>query len=264
MSADRLTGDDAPEAFAHVFGDLAGLRLREPEAVIEAPCTTCGQTMRVVERLAGAAVCQPCEHAADAARERAGMLLAAIGTLPGTLRDAEFNRTAHKRVHGSVEDVQRAIVAADEGRSLTLEGPPKAGKSSLAAALARRVWEASLREDRGLLSMRRILWCNAFRLGMARALHPLGTGEAPEVLAALAAPTLVIDDFGQEPRVEGSPLAQIIFERFEQGRATWITTGLDRRAVANRYGGMALRRVFEDVEVVKLHAPKGEGGNHGR
>jgi DNA replication protein DnaC len=143
--------------------------------------------------------------------------------------------------------------AADGSRSAVLVGPPGSGKTSLAVAMFRAVIERAADEQVHLLSHRAT---SAHALAKARAFHPLGEGEAPAVLAALEADLLLLDELGGEDSRYASAVTEVIYERHAQMRPTWITTGVDPKSVANRYGGGIARRVFEDATLLQLGGRK--------
>lgn len=127
-------------------------------------------------------------------------------------------------------------------------GPPGAGKTSLAAAMFRADVLAQT-ESRKLHGYR---WISSHKLAKARAGQPLGEGEAPLVEAALEAAVLVLDELGAEDPRYASAVAEVLYERHEQARRTWVTTGAGPKEIANRYGGGISRRVFEDAVVFRL------------
>ena len=76
--------------------------------------------------------------------------------------------------------------------------------------------------------------------------------EAPLVESCFAATLLVIDELGGEDPRYASAVAEVLFERHEQARPTWVTTGVGPTEIASRYGGGIARRVFEDAAVFRL------------
>lgn len=120
---------------------------------------------------------------------------------------------------------------------LVLEGPSGSGKTSLACALL-RAWEARY-------PRRRAVFVPAWKLGVARAQHGLGHGEAPEVEVAFTAGLCVIDDLGSERNTAMNAVPDVIFARALEGRPTWVTTWMTPEAVTQRYGDGIARRLFE-------------------
>jgi serine/threonine protein kinase len=47
----------------------------------------------------------------------------------------------------------------------------------------------------------------------------------------------------------------LIFERHAQDKPLWVTTGLTRPQLAERYGAGIVRRIFERARIVALGAP---------
>jgi hypothetical protein len=131
---------------------------------------------------------------------------------------------------------------------LVLEGPSGSGKTSLACALL-RAWEA--RHPR-----RRAIFAPAWKLGVARAQHGLGQGEAPEVELALTAGLCVIDDLGSERNTAMNAVPDVLFARALEGRPTWVTTWMTPEAVTQRYGDGIARRLFEAGRAVVIACGK--------
>ena len=111
------------------------------------------------------------------------------------------------------------------------------GKTSLACALL-RAWEARYPRRRAVL-------VPAWKLGVARAQHGVGQGEAPEVEHAFTAGLCVIDDLGSERNTAMNAVPDVIFARALEGRPTWVTTWMTPEAVTQRYGDGIARRLFE-------------------
>lgn len=127
-------------------------------------------------------------------------------------------------------------------------GPPGAGKTSLAAAMYRCCVEGAI--ERSWLAGFR--WVSSHKLAKARAGQPLGEGEAPLVQSCMDATLLVLDELGGEDPRYASAVGEVLFERHEQARPTWVTTGVGSKEIATRYGGGIARRVFEDAAVFRL------------
>ncbi len=127
-------------------------------------------------------------------------------------------------------------------------GPPGAGKSSLAAAMFRLVAKSET-DHRRIHGYR---WVSSHQLAKARAGHSLGDGESPLVESALKATLLVLDELGGEDPRYASAVAEVLYERHEQARTTWVTTGVGSKEIASRYGGGIARRVFEGAAVFRL------------
>lgn len=122
-------------------------------------------------------------------------------------------------------------------------GATGTGKTSLAVAAVR---------ERVKLTGEHWTVLLAFRLGLARLQHRAGTGEAALIEQALSADCLLLDDVGQESMTAINPISDIINERDAQRLTTWITTGLLREQVGERYNGGVARRMFERSHVVRL------------
>ncbi len=127
-------------------------------------------------------------------------------------------------------------------------GPPGAGKTSLAAAMFRLVSQA----ETDLRRLNGHRWVSSHKLAKARAGQPLGEGEAPIVEMCMNASVLVLDELGGEDPRYASAVAEVLFERHEQAKPTWVTTGVGSKEIATRYGGGIARRVFEGAAVFRL------------
>lgn len=148
------------------------------------------------------------------------------------------------------ETLTRARNALHGARAVFL-GLPGSGKTSLAVAM----FFARLEADRPpavLAPAARHMFASAHALAKARAMHPLGDGEAPLVAAALRAPLLVLDELGGEDQRHGTAVAEVIYERHAAGLPTWVTTGAEPKEIAQRYGGGIARRIFEHAAVFRL------------
>jgi hypothetical protein len=126
-----------------------------------------------------------------------------------------------------------------------LMGASRAGKTSVAVAMLRR-WASD--------AARPAAFVHAYRLGVARILHPAGHGEPELVELAMRAPLVLIDDLGGERDHAVSALPDVLVERHAENRPTWITTGLTREQLVKRYGQGIVSRVFERATVIHVGA----------
>jgi DNA replication protein DnaC len=157
--------------------------------------------------------------------------------------DAPELRERIARSHAIAE-----AVAALSSPALLLVGPSGSGKTSLACALL-RAWEARNACRRGVFAA-------AWKLGVARAQHGLGQGEAPEVERAMAAALLVLDDVGSERNTATNAVPDVIFARALAGMPTWVTTWMTPDVVSQRYGDGIARRLFEAGRVTVIACGK--------
>lgn len=127
-------------------------------------------------------------------------------------------------------------------------GPPGAGKTSLAAAMYR----VAVAGETSTGALSRYRWVSAHKLAKARSQQPMGEGESPLVEACINASLLVLDELGAEDLRYASAVAEVLFERHDQARPTWVTTGVGPQEIAKRYGGGIARRVFEGAVVFRL------------
>ena len=128
-------------------------------------------------------------------------------------------------------------------RKLVFVGGAGAGKTSLAVACLRR-WAAEFGRGASFF--------HAYALGVARIQHPAGQGEADLAAHAMRCRLALIDDLGSERSIAGCAVPDVIFERHAEDRPLWVTTGLTRPQLVQRYGDGIVRRVFEHARVIEL------------
>lgn len=126
-----------------------------------------------------------------------------------------------------------------------LSGPTGAGKSTAAAVALREVllggWSGT------------VGWHSARELAHAARMWPLGEGEAPLLSRARRVGLLVIDDLGLER--DPLDLIDILHDRYDGMRPTWVTTGLSVAGLEARYGDAVVRRLTEGAAVVVVGRP---------
>ena len=198
------------------------------------PCPECGkpQQLRQVRyeatggsRYEQEAYCPPCDLCAD---------------IPASFRWARFGLPelpARVKRQGAIAEAQGAV----RTRRVVLVGPAGHGKTSLLAAMCRARAEVAAQRNCFVL---------ACRLGLARAQHGLGEGEAALVHRAIHAPILMLDDLGNEKNTQQNAVPDVLFERHAEGRPTWLTTAMSREAMAERYGDGLARRVYEGAKII--------------
>jgi hypothetical protein len=129
-------------------------------------------------------------------------------------------------------------------------GISRAGKTSLAVAMLRQ-WVASSGRCGAFLA--------AYRLGIARLQHPAGHGEPELVEIAMRTPLVLLDDLGSERDHVMNAIPDVLFERHAQNLPTWVTTGLTRDQLVQRYGLGVVARVFERAKVIRLASKESTG-----
>jgi len=152
-----------------------------------------------------------------------------------------------KRVKGSSELLTRAITAPPLA-DVVLLGDTGAGKTSLVVAML-HAWCAA-----DLERLDEVRFVTGWQLSAARGRQPLGQGEAPDVLEAMHAPLLVLDDLGSERDDRHNGISDTIMFRHAEGLPTWVTTGFDAAECVSRYGSGVTRRLFEGSRLVRLGA----------
>lgn len=166
---------------------------------------------------------------------------AAYDSVPASYRWADPSAPDAKKLLGArcKLDVKLAGESLNAPRIVFL-GPAGTGKTSLAVYMMLR------RAATGT----RALYVPAHRLALARLQHRAGDGEPRLVEQAMAVDLLLLDDVGTERPNQTNAVPDVIIERHAEGRATWITTGLDDAALARHYGDNVARRVREGAVVI--------------
>ena len=167
-----------------------------------------------------------------------------VRALPAAYRGARF---------GSPELAARVGAAAAQGLADTIWRCPRlvfmgnagAGKTTLAVACLRR-WSAE--------AGRAGSFFHAYGLGIARIQHAAGNGEPEIVDRAMKCPLALLDDLGAESTTATSAVPDVILVRHAEERPLWVTTGLTRAQIAQRYGAGIVRRIFERARVIELTA----------
>jgi hypothetical protein len=189
--------------------------------------------------------------AAPTANERRhDMLMALARTIPpayawARLSAPELEARVHPRA--AITDTLPVLGAS----RLCLMGASRAGKTSLAVALLRR---------RVAASPIRAAFFAAHRIGLARIQHAAGHGEPEIVDRAMTVPLALLDDVGSERDTATNPLPDTVFERHAANLGTWVTTGLTREQLLQRYGSGFVTRLFDRAKVIRLTAKDPEGG----
>jgi len=129
-----------------------------------------------------------------------------------------------------------------EARTVLFWGATGSGKSTLAGAGV----DAWVRRRGG----GHVVWTRALNLAAASRYHALGQGEPRAILAACRADLLVVDELGPNQRsAQWDDVANVVFDRYENGRPTWFTTWMTKRKFEGEYGDGFARRVFEGTVI---------------
>lgn len=212
--------------------------------VIWVPCAKCGQ-----EVLPSAADgCWACKQAAQG--DKGQEALYARARFPETYRwatpsHAAISEMAHRFGVTGPDAGTRLIQRCVRGpeRIVTLTGPTRCGKTSLAAAaLQDRIAEG--------------LFVESAELGAAASSHGFGSGDAPLVTRSLRTRLLVLDEL----QVHAVPsqrdaVWRVVHQRHRAGRLTVITTGVPRPLLVEAYGEGFEGRVF--MEALQLDCGTG-------
>lgn len=182
--------------------------------------------------------CWDCSNANRAEVEQAEAVSRSLATFPDRYEWAKVDAPE------LAKRVKAANLRAEIGRVMASDrvlfaGPSGAGKTSLAVACLRT-------------RVPRCRYVSALRLGTARIQHAAGDGEAELVERCMATPLLLIDEIGGEQKTATSAVRDVVFERYERGLPTWVTTGFSSKQLAEMYGEGMLRRLVEGAVVVKL------------
>lgn len=123
-------------------------------------------------------------------------------------------------------------------------GPTGIGKTTACAVLVRLLLAAWVRDGgEGGARAAGASWWRADDLEQARREHPLGRGDAPELIDAAAAELLVLDDAGQDRDVQA--VSQVLTARGDRGLPTIVTSGRTRAELTEHYGAAIVRRMVE-------------------
>jgi DNA replication protein DnaC len=206
-----------------------------------------------------------CSTCADRRRrtEEHARLAAALEAIPAKHERAAFGSDELARFVRS-DRAEALAERSAEQMLVTMYGRSGAGKSSLAAAMVRRVVERAA--EGHAWARRRVVgvrWIPAWALGEARSQHALGADEAPLVVAAMNATLLVLDDLGKEAPRKRDGVVHVLHARWSKDLPTYVTTELDAEAVARSYssdetnGEHLARRLFSPPAVaIRVEVPR--------
>lgn len=164
-----------------------------------------------------------------------------LGTLPAGYRWSSFLEPVLAQRVALPSAIVRARSSIDEKR-VVLTGPAGCGKTSLGVAMLRQRFESH-----GFAR-----FVHAYRLANARIQSKAGTGEAPEIEAALCQGLVLIDDVGNERNFAMNALPDVIFERHADDLPTWYTTAFSPSQIAAKYGDGIARRMFEHATIIRV------------
>ena len=168
---------------------------------------------------------------------------ASMRSVPSAFMDCTFDdiETLSRRVKRprAIELAERKMTTAGG----LLFGHSGAGKTSLAVAVYRRF------ADQGCG-----LFVSAYALAKARAITPLGKGEADVINRAISAHFVVIDDLGSEVAFHNSAIQEVIYERHAAGKGTLVTTWLSSKELSDKYGDGIARRIVDRLPAVSCDA----------
>lgn len=190
-------------------------------------------------------------HLDDRADERAaehrlamrrGEALAVRDRVPAFVRHARPQELAARVKHPHLLEVARTWRWG--AGNVLFAGPTDIGKSTAAALLFRALLARAVTTGGREWDMAKSMqWFGAERLAAARREQRMGAGEAPDVLAAIHARLLVLDDAGWDR----DPLAvsEVTDARYEFGHPTIITTGKSKTQLIEHYGEAVVRRMLD-------------------
>jgi hypothetical protein len=198
----------------------------------------------------------------DGPVERRAEAVRILERLPDFLRPRDASELTRRVTDVRLLDRSRAWRVGDRG--LVFAGPTGIGKSSAAAHLFRRLLGVGWRSGGAAWEFARGLrWFSAAKLSQARREHPLGHGEAPELVRATWATLLFVDDAGWDRDPLG--FSEVMAARYERGVPTVVTTGLTLDELERHYEAPVTRRITESgggaATLVDCFAPaSGTGG----
>lgn len=263
MSNDDEKKPKPANDFEQYFADLADRAKQREDHLAKCsavPCPVCGRyecrgcNVVYLRDEHDHELCGPCR----AKSFRRAWTSPALASIPSAFAAASLDAAWLIELVGA-----RAIALARGSLSaprVAFVGDAGSGKTSLAIAMFRaavmadappppRDWAPGMSRDERFGSKH--LYVSAFALAKARGQAPMGR-EVPLIERALAAPLVLIDELGGEDPRYASAVTEVIYERHAEGRATWITMGVDAERIAQRYGGGIARKALEEAVEVKL------------
>lgn len=133
--------------------------------------------------------------------------------------------------------LDEAITSLKAAENAALIGPTGCGKTSLAVAMAK-------------LRGTNVLFIPADKLARAPSQQQLGT-EHPLVTRAREVGLLLLDDLGCEEMSSLSPVREVLNERHNEERRTWVTSGLGYTEIGARYGINIARRIASESLIIR-------------
>jgi hypothetical protein len=190
-------------------------------ATVNRACADCGAP------IPAGVICDPCM----VTRSRVRKLKDALESVPDRFEDASFRSPKFPARVRNQQAIGQARSLRHMG-SLVFVGPSGTGKTTLAVATLRDRLEHSPDE--------RCLFASSIHVSRDQGL----------VVRAMGCRLLLLDDLGSERSLPSNPVPDIIFDRHQANRCTWVTTWMTALQMADRYGGGVARRIFEHAAVI--------------
>lgn len=128
--------------------------------------------------------------------------------------------------------------------NLLLLGTTGSGKSTACAMLFRALLANGVRHGGEAWERARFMaWFRADDLAEAKREHPLGKGEAPDLMRASRARLLVLDDAGWDR--DPTACSVVLAARYESALPTILTSGKTEPELIAHYGAAVVRRMTE-------------------
>ncbi len=178
-----------------------------------------------------------------------GKALRSLPDMPHAVLGPSLRRSVDVRLMAGVQGW-----SASSGEGLALLGTSGAGKTTLAVALARhRLNVAKTAAEVKIASS--IRFASALELQLERdRLQLSATDDGPLMRGALKSALLILDEVGfeHEPRAGIAPVVFTLMQaRYNSGKPTIVTSGLNEKELATRYGDATKRRMCERARVVE-------------
>lgn len=230
-----------PEELQRALDVLPPLQPRPVTGAAPAPRADTERAASVIERAYQAMAPGSPSAGLPAATERNARRSDAVRAHRATVKAAmaDLEQRMHPRL--------LAALRLGASPSAVLLGPTGIGKT----AAARWIAQFATRTRSHHMPLR-----NARELGASERRHPLGEGYPAALREARESELLGLDDLGTEEDRDIGVMQELLEARYSRNAATFITTGLTKHALRDRYGAPSVRRMLEQHAARELRVGK--------